>query len=71
LNRYGVDVAVHGHAHRGSPEGRTAAGIPVYNVSLPLLRRQGPDAAPVRLLELPLGGKREEGSGKRKAEAHS
>ncbi|RPI21514.1 MAG: metallophosphoesterase [Acidobacteria bacterium] len=32
LDRHGVDVIVHGHAHHGSPEGRTAGGIPVYNV---------------------------------------
>jgi hypothetical protein len=32
LNRHRVDVVFHGHAHHGSPEGRTAAGIPVYNV---------------------------------------
>jgi len=32
LDRHGVDVIVHGHAHHGSPEGRTPGGIPVYNV---------------------------------------
>jgi hypothetical protein len=31
----------HGHAHNGSPEGRTAGGVPVYNVSLPVLERAG------------------------------
>ncbi|MGC4001268.1 MAG: metallophosphoesterase [Anaeromyxobacter sp.] len=29
----------HGHAHHGTPEGRTPKGIPVYNVAMPLLRR--------------------------------
>lgn len=33
LDRQKVDLAVHGHAHHGSPEGRTPGGIPVYNVS--------------------------------------
>ncbi len=33
LDRHGVDFIVHGHAHHGSPEGRTPQGIPVYNVS--------------------------------------
>lgn len=33
LDRQKVDIAVHGHAHHGSPEGRTPGGIPVYNVS--------------------------------------
>ena len=35
LNRYPVTAVVDGHAHNGSPEGRTAAGVPVFNVSLP------------------------------------
>jgi Icc-related predicted phosphoesterase len=38
LDRHGVDVAFHGHAHYGSPFGRTAAGVPVYNVAQPLVR---------------------------------
>ncbi len=32
LDRHGVHVIVHGHAHNGSPEGRTERGTPVYNV---------------------------------------
>jgi Icc-related predicted phosphoesterase len=51
LNRYPVTAAVHGHAHNGSPEGRTTAGVPVYNVSLPLMRRTLPDRPPFRILE--------------------
>ncbi len=35
----GVSLAVHGHAHRGAYEGRTARGIPVYNVARPVLQR--------------------------------
>ncbi len=54
LNRFSVTAAVHGHAHRGAPEGRTSAGIPVYNVSLPLLRRLFPDRSPFRLIEVRL-----------------
>jgi Icc-related predicted phosphoesterase len=41
LHNYPVDVVFHGHAHHGSPEGRTKNGIPVYNVALPLLRAIG------------------------------
>ena len=52
LGRYPVDAIVHGHAHGGSPEGRTAGGIPVYNVSLPLMRRRSPDDPPFRIIEL-------------------
>ncbi len=33
LDRNGADFAVHGHAHGGSPEGKTRQNIPVYNVS--------------------------------------
>jgi Icc-related predicted phosphoesterase len=54
LNRYGVALAVHGHAHHGSPEGKTTAGVPVYNVSLPLLRSRHDGAPPFRLLEVPV-----------------
>jgi len=32
------DAAVHGHAHRGTPHA-TVAGVPVYNVALPLNKR--------------------------------
>ena len=35
----GVACALHGHAHRGSYEGRTTGGVPVYNVARPLLNR--------------------------------
>jgi Icc-related predicted phosphoesterase len=54
LNRYPVTAVVHGHAHNGSLEGRTTAGTPVFNVSLPLLRKahEG-DQLPFRLLPIP------------------
>ena len=35
----GVRCVVHGHAHRGAHEGRTARGVPVYNVAKPVLNR--------------------------------
>ncbi len=35
----GVNLALHGHAHRGAYEGRTARGVPVYNVARPVLNR--------------------------------
>jgi hypothetical protein len=44
---------VHGHAHRGAAEGKTAAGVPVYNVSLPIMRTNYPGKPPFRLLTLP------------------
>jgi Icc-related predicted phosphoesterase len=54
LNRYRPSVVFHGHAHRGQPEGATAAGVPVYNVALPLLRRHYPDQPPFRVVLVPL-----------------
>lgn len=56
LLRHPVDVVVHGHAHRGTPEGRTVNGIPVFNVARPLLLRSAPGAPGWRLIELPVGG---------------
>jgi Icc-related predicted phosphoesterase len=51
LGRYGVTAVIHGHAHKGSPEGRTSTNIPVYNVALPLMRKMTPEA-PFRILEI-------------------
>lgn len=41
LDRYGASVAFHGHAHSGAFRGETPGGVPVFNVSLPVLRRDG------------------------------
>lgn len=54
LTRYPVRVVLHGHAHHGSLEGRTMTDVPVYNVSIPLLRQHFPDQPPFRLVEIPL-----------------
>lgn len=40
INRYDVSVVFHGHAHYGSPEGKTSTNIPVYNVAYSLLENQ-------------------------------
>jgi Icc-related predicted phosphoesterase len=53
LNRHPVTVVFHGHAHSGSPEGRTSGGVPVYNVSLSLMRRHFPDRPPFRVFDIP------------------
>ncbi len=53
LNRYPVSAVFHGHAHRGSLEGRTREGSPVYNVAMPLLVQSFPGQPPVRIVELP------------------
>jgi Icc-related predicted phosphoesterase len=52
LNRYQVDAVLHGHAHHGAAEGRTSAGVPVYNVSMPLLKRLFPERPAFRILEV-------------------
>ena len=52
LSRFDVTAVFHGHAHKGSLEATTAHGIPVYNVSLPLLKERLPDRPPYRMLEL-------------------
>lgn len=52
LVRYSVTLALHGHAHRGSLEGRIRTGAPVYNVCLPLLRAAFPGEPPFRLIDL-------------------
>jgi Icc-related predicted phosphoesterase len=52
MHRHPVTAVFHGHAHYGSLEGATTNGIPVYNVSMPLLRKQRPDQPPFRSLEV-------------------
>ncbi len=53
IERYGATLVVHGHAHHGTPDGATRGGIPVHNVSLPLLRQAGD--RPFRIFELAAG----------------
>lgn len=51
ITRYPVTAVFHGHAHHGRPEGRTRNQVPVFNVSMPLLRAAMPDR-PYRLIEI-------------------
>ena len=53
LLRYPVDAVYHGHAHRGTLEGKTINGVPVYNVARPLLQRTRAGQPPFRVIELP------------------
>jgi Icc-related predicted phosphoesterase len=39
VDRTGVDLALHGHAHHGSEKGVTPGGVNVRNVAMPVLRR--------------------------------
>lgn len=54
LDRYRVDAVFHGHAHRGSPEGRTKGNAPVYNVAMTLLASAYPEQPPFRVIEVPV-----------------
>ena len=52
INRFQVNLVVHGHAHNGAGDGATSTGIPVYNVSAPLLRKSGDGAPPFRIFDI-------------------
>jgi Icc-related predicted phosphoesterase len=52
INRHGVTAVFHGHAHHGSLEGKTRAGVPVYNVAQSLLRQRHPDRPPFFVLPI-------------------
>lgn len=52
LDRFAVTAVFHGHAHNGACRGQTRGGIPVYNVSLPLMRRACADK-PFVILDVP------------------
>jgi Icc-related predicted phosphoesterase len=39
IDRWGAELVVHGHAHRGQEHGQTATGIPVRNVAVHVIQR--------------------------------
>jgi uncharacterized protein len=49
IDRFKVSVVVHGHAHRGTYQGKTPAGTPVYNVAYHI---EKPSGRPYALLEV-------------------
>lgn len=53
LSRFPVTAVFHGHAHHGRPEGRTGKDVPVYNVSMSLMRELWPER-PFRIVEIDL-----------------
>jgi Icc-related predicted phosphoesterase len=55
ISRYPVTAVFHGHAHHGRPEGRTRTQVPVFNVSMTLLRQTNPER-PFRLIEVSAEG---------------
>lgn len=54
IERYGASAVFHGHAHHGAPQGATRSGIPVFNVSISLLRKTYPERPPFRIFEVPV-----------------
>ena len=68
LGRYPVTAVFHGHAHHGRPEGFTTKNVPVYNVSLPLMREISPER-PFRVIDVDLrsGDAERRGGGDRRA----
>jgi Icc-related predicted phosphoesterase len=61
LTRYAVSAVFHGHAHHGQPEGRTHTGVPVFNVSISLMRGLSPER-PFRVIEVDMRGAVGDGS---------
>jgi Icc-related predicted phosphoesterase len=55
IDRYRCTAVFHGHAHRGSLEGRTKGNVPVYNVAMPLLSANYEARQPFRVIEVPVG----------------
>jgi Icc-related predicted phosphoesterase len=55
IDRYRCTAVFHGHAHRGSIEGRTKWNVPVYNVAMPLLAAKFSGRLPFRIIEVPVG----------------
>jgi Icc-related predicted phosphoesterase len=68
LLRYPVDAVFHGHAHRGTVEGKTINGVPVFNVAKPLLQRTRPDQPPFYLYEVPREADEEQREGAAQAQ---
>jgi Icc-related predicted phosphoesterase len=52
INRFRVNVVFHGHAHNGALNGKTASGIPVYNVSMQAAQKYAPNEPPFRIIEV-------------------
>ena len=51
IDPFDVSAVVHGHAHKGTYEGRTNKGVPVYNCCYELMQRLNPQQ-PFALIEV-------------------
>lgn len=65
IGRFPVSAVFHGHAHHGQPEGRTAANVPVYNVSAAMMRELYPER-PFRLVDVDMKSAAEPAPGERR-----
>src|SRR6476660_7814804 len=52
INQFNVSVVFHGHAHNGTPAGKTSALVPVFNVSLPVMGKQNGQDLPLLVYEV-------------------
>jgi Icc-related predicted phosphoesterase len=70
ITRFPVAAVFHGHAHHGQPEGWTRTNVPVFNVSMSLMREIFP-SRPFRVFELgPDASERRRGMDRRTTEVH-
>jgi uncharacterized protein len=60
IETHGADVVFHGHAHHGTYRGETPGGVPVFNVSSPVLEAEG---LRIHIHELPAPDRRTTGKG--------
>ena len=51
INNHNATIVFHGHAHYGTHEGKTLKQIPVYNVSLEVLKKENPEN-PLKIFEV-------------------
>jgi len=51
INNLNVDIVFHGHAHYGTHQGKTLKQIPVFNVSLEVLKKENPEN-PIKIFEI-------------------
>src|SRR5215831_2037190 len=43
IDHFDVNIVFHGHAHHGTPEGKTRKGVPVHNCCLRLMQQVSPE----------------------------
>lgn len=67
LTRFPVSAVFHGHAHHGRPEGRTRTQVPVFNVSMSLMRELSPER-PFRIVEFTVAGAADASDRRRRAD---